>query len=64
MENIGDSVIIYNSDRKKIMDENFIRVEKIKCMLQGQLHRLGVLYEKSSDSITNFRAKAKTALLQ
>ena len=46
------------------MDENFIRVEKIKCMLQGQLHRLGVLYEKSSDSIANFRAKAKTALLQ
>ncbi len=64
VENIGDSVIIYNSDRKKVMDENFVRVEKIKCMLQGQLQRLGVLYDKSSDTISNLRAKAKTALLQ
>ena len=64
VENVGDSMIVFSSDRKKIMDENFVRVEKIKCMLQGQLHRLGVLYEKASDSIAGLRAKAKAALLQ
>ena len=46
------------------MDENFVKVEKIKCILQGQLQKLGVLYEKASDRIDGLRAKAKAALLQ
>ena len=64
VENVGDSVIIYNVDRKKIMDEIFIKVEKMKCMLQWQLQKLDVQYDKSSNSIINFRHKAKDALLK
>jgi hypothetical protein len=60
---MGDSLIIYHSDRKKVQDENFIKVEKIKCMLQGQQQKLDVLYEKSSNAISNYRAKAKSALM-
>ena len=55
---------MFSSNRKKIMDENFVKVEKIKCILQGQLQKLGVLYEKASDRIDGLRAKAKAALLQ
>ncbi len=60
---MGDSVIIYHSDRRIVQDENFIKVEKIKCMLQGQQQKLDVLYEKSSRAILNYRLKAKSALL-
>lgn len=56
-------MIVYHVDRKKILDENFIKAEKLRCMLQAQVQRLNTLYEKSSESILNFKTKAKDALL-
>ncbi len=63
-ENFGDQIIIYNSDRKKMSDENFIKVEKIKCSLKGSLQRYDLSYEKSTAKIADMRQKAKNAAMK
>lgn len=63
-ENFGDQIIIYNSDRKKMSDENFIKVEKIKCSLKGSLQRYDLSYEKSTAKIADMRQEAKNAAMK
>ena len=63
-KNFGDQIIIYNSDRKKMSDENFIKVEKIKCSLKGSLQRYDLSYEKSTAKIADMRQKAKNAAMK
>lgn len=36
-------------------DENFIKVEKIKCSLKGSLQRYDLSYEKSTAKIADMR---------
>ncbi len=45
------------------MDENFIKIEKIKCLLRGSLQRFEISYDKSSAKISNLKQKAKQALI-
>lgn len=54
-ENFGDQVLIYTSDGKKIRDENFIKIEKIKCSLKGSIERFEIAYDKSSAKIANLK---------
>ena len=46
-----------------MFDENFIKIEKIKCILRGTLHKFEAHYEKSSVKISNLKLKAKEALI-
>ncbi len=57
-ENFGDKVLIYNKEIKR-MDDNFIKIEKIKCLLRGSLQRYEVSYDNSSNKISNLKVKAK-----
>jgi len=45
-----------------MLDDNFIKVEKIKCMLRWSLQKFEVMYDKSSVKILNLKQRAKDSL--